>query len=112
MVFDVLVDMDMMKCQKERFMKNYLILHYGFEKPTNEEMGEWNKWFEMIKDIEIEKGHLPVGREISHAGTKDLPFGKDSITGYTFIKAENLDEAEKIAKECPFVLSTRVYEIR
>ncbi|MBT7887991.1 MAG: hypothetical protein HN580_03150, partial [Deltaproteobacteria bacterium] len=49
--------------------------------------------------------------EISHSGTKDLPFAKDSITGYTVIKAESLDEAEKIARECPIIDSTRVYEI-
>ena len=27
-------------------MKNFLVLHYGFEKPSPEEMGAWNKWFE------------------------------------------------------------------
>jgi len=36
---------------------------------------------------------------------------KDSISGYTIIKAETLDDAEKIAKGCPIIVSTRVYEI-
>ncbi len=94
-------------------MKNYMILHYGFEKPTPEEMSVWNNWFESIADKQVERGGFHSGgREFSQSGTKDLPFGKDSITGYTVIEAENLDEAEKIAQECPFVLSTRVYEIR
>ena len=66
-------------------MKNYLILHYGFEKPTPEQMGAWNNWFESIADKQVEKGHLPGGREISHSGTKDLPFGKDSITGQVVV---------------------------
>ena len=92
-------------------MKDYLILHFGFEKPTPEEMGVWNKWFESIADKQVEKGGFRSGREISHSGTKELPFAKDSITGYTVIKAESLDEAESIARECPIVLSTRVYEI-
>jgi len=92
-------------------MKNFLVLHYGFEKPTPEVMEPWNKWFEKIADIQVERGHLPGGREISGSGVKDLPFGKDSLTGYTIFKAESLDEAEKIVKDCPFVLSTRVYEI-
>ena len=93
-------------------MKNYLILHYGFEKPTPEEMGAWGKWFESIADKEVERGGFHAGgREISHSGTKDLPLAKDSITGYTVIKAENLDDAEKIAQGCPIVASTRVYEI-
>ena len=74
-------------------------------------MGAWNKWFESIAEKEVERGHLPGGREISRAGTKELPFAKDSITGYTIIRAEDLDDAEKIAQECPIVASTRVYEI-
>ena len=92
-------------------MNKFMILHYGFEPPTPEEMGEWNRWFESIADKEDGRGHFPSGREIFHDRTKDLPFGKDSITGYTFINAENLDEAETIAKGCPIVASTRVYEI-
>jgi hypothetical protein len=92
-------------------MKDFLLLHYGFEKPSPEEMGAWNKWFESIADRQVERAHLPAGRELSHAGTEELPFGKDSLTGFTVIRAEDLDEAEKIARECPIVASTRVYEI-
>ena len=88
-----------------------MILHYGFERPTPEEMGAWNQWFESIADKQVERGHLPGGREISRDGTKDLPMAKDSITGYTVIQAESLDDAAKIAAECPIVASTRVYEI-
>ncbi len=38
--------------------------------------------------------------------------GMESITGYTIIEAESLDEAEKIAKDNPYIASIRVYEIR
>ena len=31
-------------------VKKYMILHYGFEKPTPEIMAAWNKWFESIAD--------------------------------------------------------------
>lgn len=97
--------------KKERHLKNYLLLHYGFEKPTPEIMGAWGKWFESIADKMVGGGHLPGGREISHAGTKDLPLAKDSITGYSIVRAESLDDAEKIAQACPIIASTRVYEI-
>jgi hypothetical protein len=92
-------------------VKKFMILHYGFERPTPEEMGAWNQWFESIADKQVERGHLPGGREISRDGTKDLPMAKDSITGYTVIQAESLDDAAKAAAECPIVASTRVYEI-
>ncbi len=37
--------------------------------------------------------------------------GTESITGYSIINAESLNEAEKIAQENPFIASIRVYEI-
>jgi uncharacterized protein YciI len=37
--------------------------------------------------------------------------GMESITGYSIINAESLDDAEKIAHANPFVASIRVYEI-
>ena len=92
-------------------MKSYLILHYGFEPPTADDMAKWNQWFETIAPHQLDRGGFRSGREISPTGTKDLPFAQDSITGYTIIQAENLDEAEAIAQKCPIVLSTRVYEI-
>ena len=92
-------------------MKNFLTLHYGFEKPTPEIMGAWGKWFESISDKMDSNGHFPGGRKNSHGGTIDLPLAEDSITGYTIINAEDLDEAETIAQGCPIIASTRVYEI-
>lgn len=93
-------------------MKKFLILHFGFEMPTPEIMAEWNGWFATIADRQIARGHLPGGKEITADGVVDLPFGKDSLTGYTMIQAANLDEATAIAAACPYVLSTRVYEIK
>jgi len=89
-----------------------MLLHYGFKKPTPEIMGAWGKWFELIADKMVDiGGHFSGAREISHTGTKDLPMGMDSITGYTIINAENLDDAEKIAAGNPFIASIRVYEL-
>jgi hypothetical protein len=53
---------------------------------------------------------LGPGREISGSGIKELPVGKDSLTGYTVINAKSMDEAEEIAKGCPMITSVRVYE--
>ena len=92
-------------------MEKFVFPTFGFEKPTPEHMAAWGKWFESFADKVVEKGgHFVGGREISHDGTRDLPLGKDSITGYTIIQAENLDEAEKFAQGIPFG-SIRVYEL-
>ncbi len=93
-------------------MKKFVLLHYGFENPTPEIMEAWGKWFESIADITVDQGGFGAGREISGAGTNDLPWGMESITGYNTIKADSLDDAEKIARDCPYIASIRVYEIR
>ncbi len=92
-------------------MKKFMLLAYGFEKPTPEIMQAWGAFFGSIKDRIVEQGHFPRGKEISAAGVQDLPLAADSITGYTIFTAESLDEAESIAKQCPFVASNRLYEI-
>ncbi len=76
-------------------------------------MKAWGKWFESIADMTVDQGgHFSAGREISSSGTKDLPLGMESITGYTIIKADSLDDAEKIARDSPYIASIRVYEVR
>jgi len=93
-------------------MKKFVMLHFGFEQPTPEIMAAWGKWFESIANRQIGQGGFGGGREISKDGTRDLPWGMESITGYNIIEAEDLDAAEKIAQACPYIASIRVYEIR
>ena len=92
-------------------MKKFMFLSVGFVTPTPEIEDAWGKWFESIGD-KIVDGGSPFGaaREITRDGSKELPLGLDSITGYVIINAENLDEAEKIAKTCPIITGMRVYE--
>ncbi|MGI9435851.1 MAG: hypothetical protein ACR2Q4_13665 [Geminicoccaceae bacterium] len=92
-------------------MKKFMLLHVGFEKPTSEIMEAWNNWFDSVAGITVEHGRFRAAREISHDGAKDLPMGMDSITGYSIINAESLDDAEKIARDNPFISSIRIYEV-
>jgi hypothetical protein len=93
-------------------MKKFVLLHYGFEKPTPEIVAAWSKWFEQMKDNIVDMaGPFGEGREISKAGTKELPLGRESITGFTVVRAGSLDEAEKMAQSNPYISSIRVYEV-
>ncbi len=93
-------------------MKRFMLLHFGFEKPTPEIMSAWKQWFEAVADRTVDQGGFHGGaREIAHDGTRDLPMGMDSITGYSIINAESLEDAEKLASGNPFIASIRVYEI-
>jgi len=93
-------------------MKKFMLLHFGFEKPTPEIMKAWKAWFESIADQQVEQGGFGAGREISKSGTQDLPWNKDSITGFNIIQAESLDAAERLARTNPFISSIRIYELR
>ena len=93
-------------------MTRYMLLHYGFEKPTPEIMEAWKAWFGSISDRTVENGGFHgAAKEISKDGSKDLVMDPGCITGYTIIEAENIDEAEKIASDNPFITSIRIYEI-
>ena len=75
-------------------------------------MTAWGEWFESVADKTAGIGGFHGGaREISHDGSKDLPMGMDSITGCSIINAENLEEAEALARENPFIARIRVDEI-
>jgi hypothetical protein len=93
-------------------MKKFMFLHFGFEKPTPEIMQAWHSWFASITDKQVDQGGFMGGREISKGGTRDLPWDRDSITGYNIIEAESLDAAEKLAQGNPFIASIRIYELR
>ena len=74
-------------------------------------MDAWGKWFASIADKLVDSGNpFGPGREITHTGTKDLSQDEGAIVGYSIINADNIDDAEKIAKDCPIITSVRVYE--
>ncbi len=93
-------------------MKRFMLMHFGFEKPTPEIMAAWGKWFESVAGIAVEHGGFHGGaREISQSGSRDLPMDRKAITGYSIIEAESLEAAEEIARANPFIAGIRVYEI-
>ena len=70
------------------------------------------RWFKSIEDKITDQVGLGDGKEVTKKSIRDLPMDEDAITGYLVINAENLDEATRIAQNCPMVTSTKVYEVR
>jgi hypothetical protein len=93
-------------------MKKFVLVHIGFEPPTDEIMKSWGNWFESIADVTVENVGLGPAKEISAAGVKELPFDHTAVTGYTVIQVENEDKALEIAKSCPFITGIGLYEVR
>lgn len=92
-------------------MKKFVYLMYGYVEPTQDVMDAWGKWFASIGNKMVDNGSpFGPGREISLTGSKELPLGMESLTGYTIISADNMDEAEKLLEGCPIISSARIYE--
>jgi hypothetical protein len=88
-----------------------MLMHVGFQKPTPEIMAAWGKWFEKVAPQTIENIGLRNGREVGQNGSTDLSMGLDSITGYTIISADSIEDAQRLAASNPFVSSIRIYEM-
>jgi hypothetical protein len=92
-------------------MKKFALVTVGFTKPTKEIMGAWMQWFKSIEDKIVEHIGFGSGREVTKAGIIELPMDRDAITGFVVINVESLDEAIRIAGNCPMITSTKVYEV-
>ena len=89
----------------------YQLLGVGRDASTDEIKKAWMAWFTKHGDKFTDSGNpFMPGREVTAAGVKVLPHDKNAITGYSIIKAENKEEAVKIAQDCPIITSMRVYE--
>ena len=89
-------------------MANFLLLYTGGsmpESPAEQEavMQAWGAWFGKIGSNLVDGGNpfTPKAKSISSNGTvSDGPVG-ELASGYSIIKADSLDAAVAIARECP-----------
>jgi hypothetical protein len=100
-------------------MANFLLLYTGgaMASPAEQEavMAAWNAWFGKIQSSIVDAGNpfTPQAKSISGNGTvSEGPVG-ELATGYTIIKADSLDAAVAVVKDCPALHSggkVTVYE--
>lgn len=107
-------------------MKEYLVLLRGgdvrmanlTEQETVTHMAKWNVYMQNL----AEKGHLTGGmplqqetKVVSNEGISDEVIRSQAgevIGGYLLFKAENYDQAAKLAKDCPILEHNGNIEIR
>lgn len=97
-------------------MTKYLFLYWGPSEvnagynPSPEEFQEmfaqWAAWKEKFKDQVADLGDAlkPGGRFVKKDPALTdgpLPEAKEIVTGYSIIHAKSMDEAVKVARECP-----------
>jgi hypothetical protein len=89
-------------------MANFVLLYSGGSMPETEAeqaavLQAWTAWYEGLGSAVVDPGNpfSPMAKSITSDGTvSDGPIGTPA-SGYTIIKADSLDEAAGIAKDCP-----------
>jgi hypothetical protein len=88
-------------------MATYLLAYHGGGMPESEKeiarvMAAWGKWYAKLGKAVVDGGN-PIGhtKTIASTGRVTKGGGKNPISGYTVIKAKDLDTAVKLSKGCP-----------
>lgn len=89
-------------------MANYLLLYRGGSMPQTEieqkeVMKEWDSWFSKLGSAVVDGGNpfTPSAKTINKEGKISDGSGGPMPSGYSILKADSLDEAVKMAKDCP-----------
>lgn len=99
-------------------MPNYVLAYTGGSEPQSDEqmkavMDAWTGWFGRLGDAVVDGGN-PFGPSKSIAPDGSVSDGgASSLTGYSVLRADSLDAATALAKDCPQLSSggsVEVYE--
>ena len=98
-------------------MATYLLAYHGGKMPETEKeqarvMAAWGTWYQRLGKAVVDGGN-PVGhaKTVASTGRVTNGGGKNPISGYTIIKAKDLDTAAKFAKGCPVLTSGGSVEV-
>lgn len=89
----------------ERLMKNYVYLYYNSgvrdDISPEENKAAWGAWFGKLGDKIVDAGNpFPGGGQVvQKSGVSAITSWPE--TGYTIVKAESMDQAVEMAKDCP-----------
>ena len=105
-------------------MSNFMYLFRGGQTPTSPEamqaqMQRWMSWIERLRQDGkyIAGDPLQSGGKVLRSPNKvitDGPFaeGKEVVGGYFLIRAESLEQAAELAKDCPIFQTGGSVEVR
>jgi hypothetical protein len=89
-------------------MPNYLLAYHGGKKPESPEegakgMAKWKAWVDGLGGAAVNPG-TPLGKfkTVSASGVSD-DGGSNPMLGFSIVKADSMDAALEMAKECPHV---------
>ncbi len=89
-------------------MSNYVFAYHGGKRPESPEegakhMAKWKAWIGGLGDAVVNPG-TPLGKSktVSSAGVSD-DGGSNPMSGFSIVKADSMDAALEMAKECPLL---------
>ena len=89
-------------------MPEYILAYHGGNPPSSPEEGakhmeQWKAWAAGLNDSLVNPG-TPLGksRTVSSSGVAD-DGGSNPISGYSVLKADDIDAAVELVKGCPFL---------
>jgi hypothetical protein len=78
---------------------------------SDSDMDVWMVWFDSIKDSIVDMGNpLTDGMLVTSGPASKIAPKMNPISGYTVIRAADMDGAIAIAKSCPSQSGLQVYE--
>jgi hypothetical protein len=99
-------------------MANYLLVYKGGAMGNTEEerqksMAAWGEWMHQCGESLVDPGNpCSVSKAVTSSGVGEVK--GEPVTGYSIIKADNIDQAVKAAQMVPLVVdgsgSVDVYE--
>ena len=87
-------------------MANYLLVYRGGSMPERKEeqdqvMTAWTAWFGKLGGALVDGGNPASQTKVVSKDGSVSAGGPDSPTGYSIIKADDMDAAVNLAKGCP-----------
>ena len=89
-------------------MPNYILAYHGGKSPESPEegakqMAKWKAWVGGLGEAAVNPG-TPLGKsKIVSSGSVSDDGGSNPMSGFSVVKADNMDAALEMAKGCPFL---------
>jgi hypothetical protein len=97
-------------------MANYLLVYRGGSMPETKEaqdqvMAAWGKWFGELGDALVDGGNPASQTKTVDKDGAVSPGGATAPTGYSIIKADDIDAAVNLSKGCPVFLGGATIDV-
>ena len=97
-------------------MRNYVFTYHSSQTtpPSAEGLQKWGEWMNTLSEHLVDGGNPTTSNKAVLRLGEVLKDEPDTVVGYSIVKAESLDGAVELAKNCPLANTqdgeVRVYE--